>query len=75
MTPTAEQTAPHITRFLDMLDVAFNGVLPELFHDAQDRHARHLFVHHFRLRGRAAARRHRQRFVADNDANPVAALG
>jgi hypothetical protein len=28
MTPTAEQTAPHIARFLDMLDAAFNGVVP-----------------------------------------------
>ena len=75
MTPTAEQTAPHITRFLDMLDVAFNGVLPELFDDARDRHARHLFVHHFRLRGGPLRDGIDKGSLRDNDANAVAALG
>jgi hypothetical protein len=75
MTPTAEQTAPHIARFLDMLDAAFNGVLPELFHDARDRHAPHLFVRHLRLRGGPLHDGIDKGSLRDNDANPVAAVG
>jgi hypothetical protein len=61
--------------FLDMLDAAFNGVLPELFHDARDRHARHLFVRHLRLRGGPLHDGIDKGSLRDNDANPVAALG
>src|SRR5690349_11263365 len=54
MTPTAEQVAPHIGSFLDMLDAAFRryGVadgLPERFRHAVAACPRHMFVHRFRL--------------------------
>ena len=54
MTPTPEQIAPHMARFLDMLDAAFRryGVpdgLPERFRNAVAATPRHMFVHRFRL--------------------------
>ena len=56
MTPTPEQIAPHMARFLDMLDAAFRryGVpdgLPERFRNAVAATPRHMFVHRFRLGG------------------------
>jgi hypothetical protein len=56
MTPTPDQVAPHIARFLDMLDAAFRGYgvsdgLPERFRNAVAATPRHMFVHRFRLRG------------------------
>jgi hypothetical protein len=32
--PSGGHVAPHKARFLNMLDAAFNGVLPKRFHDA-----------------------------------------
>jgi hypothetical protein len=50
MTPTPEQVAVHMARFLDMLDAAFRryGVpdgLPERFRNAVAATPRHMFVH------------------------------
>jgi hypothetical protein len=50
MTPTPEQVAPHMSRFLDMLDAAFRGYgmpggLPERFRNAVAATPRRMFVH------------------------------
>ena len=50
MTPTAEEVALHMARFLDILDAAFRsyGVpvgLPERFRNAVVATPRHMFVH------------------------------
>ena len=50
MTPTPEQVALHMSRFLDMLDAAFRGYgmpggLPEQFRNAVAATPRRMFVH------------------------------
>jgi len=54
MTPSPEQVAPHMARFLDTLDAAFRGYgvpdgLPPRFRDAVTATPRHRFVHRFRI--------------------------
>ncbi len=79
MMPTAEQIAPHMARFLDMLDSAFRHYgapdgLPERFRQAVATTPRHLFVHRFRLRGRPLENRTDEGSLRDNDADPMGAL-
>ena len=79
MTPTSEQVAPHLARFLDMLDSAFRryGVpdgLPERFRDAVAATPRHMFVHRFRLGGGPTRDRIDEGALRDNDADPVGQL-
>ena len=79
MTPTAEQVAPHIARFLDMLDAAFRrygvpGGLPERFRDAVAATPRHMFVHRFRVSGGPLRDRIDEGSLRDNDADPVGEL-
>ena len=79
MTPTPEQVAPHLARFLDMLDSAFRryGVpdgLPERFRDAVAATPRHMFVHRFRLSGGPTRDRIDEGALRDNDADPVGQL-
>ena len=71
-------TAPHMARFLAMLDSAFRrfGVpegLPARFRNAVEATPRHRFVHRFRLRGGPEARPE-DNVLRDNDADPTAAL-
>ena len=78
MTATPEQVAPHMARFLAMLDSAFRqfGVLeglPARFRNAVEATPRHRFVHRFRLRGGPEARPE-DNVLRDNDADPTAAL-
>jgi len=75
MTPTPEQVARHMARFLDMLDAAFRGYgvpdgLPERFRDAVAATPRHMFVHRFRLGGD----RLDEGALRDNDADPMGEL-
>ena len=54
MTPSPDQVAPHMARFLDTLDAAFRGYgvpdgLPPRFRDAVIATPRHRFVHRFRI--------------------------
>jgi protein-L-isoaspartate(D-aspartate) O-methyltransferase len=77
--PTAEQIAPHMARFLDMLDSAFRRYgapdgLPERFRHAVATTPRHLFVHRFRLKGRPLENRTDEGSLRDSDADPMAAL-
>ena len=56
MTTTPDHVAPHMTRFLAMLDDAFRAYgepsgLPERFRDAVAATPRHLFVHRYRVGG------------------------
>lgn len=67
MTPSPDQIAPHMARFLDTLDAAFRGYgvpdgLPPRFRDAVIATPRHRFVHRFRI-GDGPLR--------DNDADPA----
>ena len=78
MTATPEQVAPHMARFLAMLDSAFRRYgapegLPERFRDAVEATPRHRFVHRFRLRG-GPETRSADNVLRDNDADPTAAL-
>jgi hypothetical protein len=75
MAPTPEQVAPHMARFLDMLDTAFRryggpDVLPERFRDAVVATPRHMFVHRFRLSGGPLRDRIDEASLRDNDAIP-----
>jgi len=79
MTPTLEQVAPHMARFLDMLDVAFRGYgvpdgLPERFRSAVAATPRHMFVHRFRLRDVSWHNRVSEDHIRDNDADPLGEL-
>jgi protein-L-isoaspartate(D-aspartate) O-methyltransferase len=79
MTPTPEEVAPHMARFLDMLDAAFRGYgvpegLPERFRDAVTATPRHRFVHRFRLRGGPLCDRIDEGSLRDNDADPIREL-
>jgi protein-L-isoaspartate(D-aspartate) O-methyltransferase len=79
MTPTSEQIAPHMARFLDMLGTAFRryGVpdgLPERFRDAVAATPRHMFVHRFRLSGGPLRDRIDEGVLRDNDADPIGEL-
>ncbi len=78
MTATPEQVAPHMARFLAMLDSAFRRYgapegLPERFRAAVEATPRHRFVHRFRLRG-GPETRSADNVLRDNDADPTAAL-
>jgi hypothetical protein len=80
MTPTPEQVAPHMVRFLDMLDAAFRRYrvpkgLPERFRDAVAVTPRHMFVHRFRLSGGPPRDRIDEGALRDNDADPAKAAG
>jgi len=79
MTSTREQIAPHMARFLVMLDAAFRryGVsdgLPERFRNAVTATPRHMFVHRFRMSGGPLRDRIDEGAVRDNDADPVREL-
>jgi protein-L-isoaspartate(D-aspartate) O-methyltransferase len=79
MTPTPEQVAPHMARFLDMLDAAFRRYglpdgLPERFRNAVAATPRHTFVHRFRLSGGPLRDRIDEGSLRDNDADPVGEL-
>jgi protein-L-isoaspartate(D-aspartate) O-methyltransferase len=79
MTPTPEQVAPHMARFLDMLDAAFRGYgvpngLPERLRDAMAATPRHIFVHRFRLRDGPLCDRIDKGSLRDNDADPIGEL-
>jgi protein-L-isoaspartate(D-aspartate) O-methyltransferase len=79
MTPNPEEVAPHMARFLDMLDAAFRrcGVPdgpPERFRDAVAATPRHMFVHRFRLRGGPPCDRIDEGSLRDNDADPIGEL-
>jgi protein-L-isoaspartate(D-aspartate) O-methyltransferase len=79
MTPTPEQVAPHMARFLDMLDAAFRryGVsdgLPEQFRSAVTTAPRHMFVHRFRLRDVSWHNRMSEDHIRNNDADPLGEL-
>ena len=70
MTPTAEQVAPHMARFLDMLDEAFRRFgapdgLPEPFRRAVTATPRHSFVHRFRISGGPLRTRDAEADLAD----------
>jgi len=79
MLPTDEQIAPHMARFLCMLDAAFGRYgapdgLPERFRQAVATTPRHLFVHRFRLKNLSAKIRADEDPLRDCDADPMAAL-
>jgi protein-L-isoaspartate(D-aspartate) O-methyltransferase len=79
MTPTPEQVAPHMARFLDMLDAAFRRYvvpdgLPERFRDAVAATPRHLFVHRFRLRGGPLHDHSDDGSLRNSDADPAGQL-
>lgn len=79
MTPTLEQIAPHMARFLDMLDTAFRryglpGGLPERFRQAVAATPRHLFVHRFRLIGETLQDRPDAGLLRDSDVDPAGEL-
>jgi protein-L-isoaspartate O-methyltransferase len=76
MTPNSEQIAPHMARFLNMLDAAFRryGVpdgLPERFRNAVAATPRHMFVHRFRMSGGPVRDRIDEAASRDNDADPI----
>jgi hypothetical protein len=76
MTPTPEEVALHMARFLDMLDAAFRGYgvpdgLPERFRNAVAAAPRHKFVHRFRLSGGPLRDRIDESSLRDNDADPI----
>jgi protein-L-isoaspartate(D-aspartate) O-methyltransferase len=79
MTSTPAQVAPHLARFLDILDSSFRryGVpdgLPDRFRDAVAATPRHMFVHRFRLSGGPTHDRFDEGALRDNDADPVGQL-
>lgn len=76
MTPIPEHVAPHMARFLVMLDAAFRRYgapdgLPERFRHAVAATPRHLFVHRFRLGGGPLQDRTDEGSLRDNDADPA----
>ena len=76
MTPIPEHVAPHMARFLAMLDAAFRRYgtpdgLPERFRHAVAATPRHLFVHRFRLGGGPLQDRTDEGSLRDNDADPA----
>jgi hypothetical protein len=72
MTPTPEQVAPHMARFLDMLDAAFRRYgVPEPFRDAVAATPRHMFVHRYRLSGGPTRDLIDEGALRDNDADPA----
>jgi protein-L-isoaspartate(D-aspartate) O-methyltransferase len=79
MTPSPEQVAQHIARFLDTLDAAFRryGVpdgMPERFRRAVAACPRHMFVHRFRLGGVPWHNRINEDHLRDADADPLGEL-
>ena len=79
MTLTPEQVAPHLDRFLDMLDAAFRRYgspdgLPDRFRDAVRATPRHLFVHRFRIGGGTLQARVADGALRDSDADPTSEL-
>lgn len=79
MTLTSEQVAPHMNRFLDMLDDAFQRYglpdgLPERFREAVAATPRHLFVHRFRLIGGSLGNKPDIGLLRDSDTDPVGEL-
>jgi len=79
MTLTLEQVAPHLDRFLAMLDAAFRrygspGGLPDCFREAVRATPRHLFVHRFRIGGGPLRVRADDDALRENDADPAAEL-
>ena len=79
MTLTPEQVAPHLDRFLAMLDTAFRCYgspdgLPDRFREAVRATPRHLFVHRFRIGGGPLRARADEGALRDNDADPAAEL-
>jgi protein-L-isoaspartate O-methyltransferase len=79
MIPTPEQVAPHMAKFLDMLDAAFRCYgapdgLPERFRNAVAATPRHSFVHRFRLRTGPSFERDDEHSLRDGDADPMAEL-
>jgi hypothetical protein len=75
MTPTHEQVALHMARFLDMLDAAFRRYgVPERFRNAVEATPRHMFVHRFRLSGGPLRDRIDEGALRDNDADPIGEL-
>lgn len=79
MTPSPEQIAPHMARFLDMLDAAFRRYgmpdgLPERFRSAVAAAPRHMFVHRFRLRDVSWDNRVSEDDIRNNDADPLEEL-
>lgn len=79
MTLTLEQVAPHIDRFLDMLNVAFQRYgspdgLPDRFREAVRATPRHLFVHRFRIGGGPLQARVDEGALRDSDAAPASEL-
>jgi protein-L-isoaspartate(D-aspartate) O-methyltransferase len=79
MVPGPEELAPHIARFLDMLDTAFRnyGVpdgLPERLREAVAATPRHEFVHRFRLRSGPLDDRIGDDVLRDSDADPTGHL-
>jgi len=79
MVPAPEELAPHIARFLEMLDTAFHnyGVpdgLPQRLRGAVADTPRHEFVHRFRLRGGPVDDRIGDDSLRDSDAELAAHL-
>jgi protein-L-isoaspartate(D-aspartate) O-methyltransferase len=79
MTPTPEEVAPDMARFLDMLDAAFRryGVpdgLPERFRDAVAATPRHMFVHRSRPSGGPLRDRIDEGALRDNEDDPIGEL-
>ena len=79
MTLTREQVAPHLDRFLDMLDTAFRRYgspdgLPDRFRQAVRDTPRHLFVHRFRIGGGPLRTHPDEGATRDDDADPAAEL-
>ena len=79
MTLTLEQVAPHLDRFLDMLDTAFRRYsssdgLPDRFREAVRATPRHLFVHRFRIGGGPLQARIDEGALRNSDADPASEL-
>jgi protein-L-isoaspartate(D-aspartate) O-methyltransferase len=79
MTPPPEQVAPHMARFLDMLDTAFRRCgapdgLPERFRSAVAAAPRHMFVHRFLLRDLSWHNRISEDDIRNSDADPLGEL-